>query len=109
MGHVLTPHGVKMDPDKAKAGRDMPKPEDVEGIQRINGFVDYLAKFLPGLADDMEPLGQLTRRDTRALKQGRQKGRRRRTGSNFPLSSGSAHVTMPLHCPALVVHWKFTT
>ncbi|PFX15009.1 Transposon Ty3-I Gag-Pol polyprotein [Stylophora pistillata] len=60
MGHVLTPHGVKMDPDKAKAVRDMPKPEDVEGIQRINGFVNYLAKFPPGLADVTEPLRRLT-------------------------------------------------
>ena len=64
MGHVLTSHGVKMDPEKAKAVQEMPKPEDVEGIQRINGFVNYLAKFLPGLADIMEPLRRLTRRDT---------------------------------------------
>jgi len=34
----------------------MPKPEDVKGIQRINGFLNYLAKFLPGLDDVMEPL-----------------------------------------------------
>ena len=64
MGHVLTLHSVKMDPEKAKAVQEMPKPEDVEGIQRINGFVHYLAKFLPGLADVMEPLRRLTRRDT---------------------------------------------
>ena len=36
MGHVLTSHGVKMDPEKAKAVQEMPKPEDVKGIQRIN-------------------------------------------------------------------------
>ena len=64
MGHVLTSHSVKMNPEKAKAVQEMPKPEDVEGIQRINGFVNYLAKFLLGLADVMEPLRQLTRRDT---------------------------------------------
>ena len=64
MGHVLTPHGVKIDPEKAKAAQGMPKLEDVKDIQRINGFVNYLAKFLPGLADVMEPLRRLTRRDT---------------------------------------------
>ena len=63
MGHVLTSNGVKMDPDKAKAVQDMPRPEDVEGVQRLNGFVNYLAKLLPGLADVMEPLGRLTRKD----------------------------------------------
>ena len=56
MGHILTGNGVKMDPDKAKAVQDMPRPEDIEGVQRLNGFVNYLAKFLPGLADVMEPL-----------------------------------------------------
>ena len=64
MGHVLTSHGVKIDPEKAKAVQDMPKPEDVEGIQRINGFVIYLEKFLPGLADVIVALRRLTRRDT---------------------------------------------
>ena len=63
MGHILTSHGVKMDPEKAKAIQEMPKPEDVEGIQRLNGFINYLAKFLPGLADVTEPLRRLTRKD----------------------------------------------
>ena len=63
MGHVLTSNGVKIDPEKAKAVQDMPKPEDVEGIQRVNGFVNYLAKFLPHVADVMEPLRRLTRKD----------------------------------------------
>lgn len=62
MGHILTSHGVKMDPEKAKAIQEMPKPEDVEGIQRLNGFINYLAKFLPGLADVTEPLRRLTRK-----------------------------------------------
>ena len=41
----------------------MPRPEDAEGVQRLNGFVNYLAKFLPGVADVMEPLRWLTRKD----------------------------------------------
>lgn len=52
-----------MDPEKAKAVEEMRKLENVEGIQRLNGFINYLAKFLPGLADAMEPLRRLTRKD----------------------------------------------
>ena len=52
-----------MDPEKAKVVQELPKPEDVEGIQRLNGFINYLAKFLPWLADAMEPLRRLTRKD----------------------------------------------
>ena len=63
MGHVLSPYDMKIAHEKAKAVQDLPKPEDVEDIQKIKGFVNYLAKFLPGLADVMEPLRRLTRRD----------------------------------------------
>ena len=63
MGHVLTNEGIKIDPDKAKAIRDMLKPADIEGVQRLNGFVNHLAKFLPRLADSMEPIRRLTHKD----------------------------------------------
>ena len=55
MGHLFTKHGHKIDPDEAKA--------DVEGVQRLNGFVNYLSKFLPRLADHMEPIRHLTWQD----------------------------------------------
>lgn len=42
---------------------DMPRPTDVEGVQRLNSFVNYLAKFLPRLADSMEPIRRLTHKD----------------------------------------------
>ena len=34
VGHMLTNERIKIDPDKAKAIRDMPKPADIEGVQR---------------------------------------------------------------------------
>lgn len=64
MGHIFSQEGLKIDPDKVKAVLEMPSPEDVEGIQRVNGFVNYLAKFLPRLADQMEPIRRLTRQHT---------------------------------------------
>ena len=39
MGHLFTKQGVKIDTDKAKAVFEMPRPKDVEGVQRLNGFV----------------------------------------------------------------------
>ena len=49
MGHVFTKKGLKIDPEKARAVLEMPRPVDAEGVQRLNGFVNYLAKFLPQL------------------------------------------------------------
>ena len=64
MGHFFIKHGLKIDPDKAKAVLEMPPPEDVESVQRLNGFVNYVSKFLPRLADHMEPIRHLTRQNT---------------------------------------------
>ena len=63
MGHVLTNEGIKIDPENAKAILNMPRPADIEGVQRLNGFVNYLSKFLPKLADSMEPIQRLTSKD----------------------------------------------
>lgn len=45
MGHVFTGNGVKMGPYRAKAVQEMAKPEYVEDIQRLNGFVSNIAKY----------------------------------------------------------------
>ena len=63
MGHLLTNKGLKPDPAKVEAITKLPKPQDVEGVQRLNGFVNYLAKFLPKLSEVMEPIRRLTRKD----------------------------------------------
>lgn len=63
IGHLLTAEGLRMDPEKARAIRDMPRPTDVKGIQRLVGMVNYLSKFYDHLSDDCEILRQLTRKE----------------------------------------------
>ena len=69
LGHLVTTDGLKPDPAKCQAIDEMPPPEDISfhedknSVQRLNGFVNYLAKFLPKLSDVMEPIRQLTRKD----------------------------------------------
>lgn len=60
IGHLITNNGLKPDPAKVEAVKNMPKPTDVAGVQRFIGFVNYLSKFLPGLSDACEPLRKLT-------------------------------------------------
>ena len=38
-------------------------PEDVTEVRRLCGMVQYLARYMPNLADDLEPIHQLTRKD----------------------------------------------
>ena len=63
LGHVITQDGLQPDPAKIEAIKEIPSPTDVTGVQRLNGFVNYLAKFLPGLSGVMEPIRQLTRKN----------------------------------------------
>ena len=60
MGHILTRKGLRLDPIKVKAINDMPKPTNKKGVERILGFVNYLYRYLPKLAEVVAPLRQLT-------------------------------------------------
>jgi len=64
MGNLPSSDGLKPDPAKVEAVTKMPRPDDVEGVQRLYGFVNYLVKFLPKLLEIMEPICRLTRKDT---------------------------------------------
>ena len=50
MGHILGTDGLQADPEKMTAIREMPRPTDVQGVQRLIGVVTYLSKFLPQLS-----------------------------------------------------------
>ena len=63
LGHLVTTDRLKPDPAKCQATDEMLPPEDKNSVQRLNGFLNYLAKFLPKLSDVMEPIRQLTRKD----------------------------------------------
>ena len=62
-GHRITREGVRVDSTKVKAIQEMPSPTDVSGVKRLCGMVQYMAKFLPDLSTDLEPIRELTRKD----------------------------------------------
>ena len=64
LGYLVTRDGLKIDPEKVEAVLKMPKLENVGGVRRFCGFVNYLSKFLPKLSDVLEPIRQFTRSGT---------------------------------------------
>lgn len=60
MGHLICNEGLKPDPDKVTAIKNMPKPTSNSEVQTLLGFVNYLSKFLPKLSDVSAPLRELT-------------------------------------------------
>ena len=63
-GHRIKQDGVKADKAKVEAIRDMPVPTDVAGVNRLCGMAQYMSRFLPDLAETIEPICALTRKDT---------------------------------------------
>lgn len=60
MGHVISKGGLKPDPDKVTAIKNMPKLESKSEVLTLLGFVNYLSKFLPKLSEVSAPLRELT-------------------------------------------------
>ena len=67
MGHVITSKGLKPDPKKVKAVEEMPRPTSKKELSSLLGFVNYLSKFLPRLAEIAKPLRELTSKEARFL------------------------------------------
>ncbi|XP_061570027.1 uncharacterized protein K02A2.6-like [Cololabis saira] len=59
LGHLIDQSGVRPDPDKAEAIRQLPPPENVQELKRFLGMVNYLGKFVPALATVGQPLYEL--------------------------------------------------
>ncbi|XP_062576025.1 uncharacterized protein K02A2.6-like [Saccostrea cucullata] len=63
-GHILSADGLKPDPSKVAAIRDMEPPSNKSELQTIMGMITYLSKFAPNLANTTSPLRQLLLKDT---------------------------------------------
>jgi hypothetical protein len=54
-GHLVSPAGMCIDPERTRAIREFPNPGDVRGISRFVVTVNFYHKFIPRLADFAAP------------------------------------------------------
>ena len=64
LGHILTPEGVKPDPEKIRTIKNFKKPRNVRELQGFLGFVNFYTKFARNYSAHTIPLIKL-------LKQGK--------------------------------------
>ena len=57
--HVLSGEGLKADPEKIRAVQDMKRPQSQRELMTFLGFIQYLKKFMPNMADISAPLRKL--------------------------------------------------
>ena len=62
-GHILTSEGIKPDPSKVSAIKDMKPPHNINQLLSFLSSVKYLGSFTPDLSNLCAPLKKLTRKD----------------------------------------------
>ena len=63
LGSVYGKDGIRPDPSKIEDIRNMPTSQDKEDLQRFIGLMNYLAAYIPHLADKVSPLRELLKKD----------------------------------------------
>ena len=59
VGHVLSKDGLKADPEKIRAVKEMKPPANTKELKTFLGFIQYLGKFMPNMASESAPLREL--------------------------------------------------
>ena len=62
-GHELTRTGIRPDKRKVEAITNMPPPKDKQGVMRLLGMTNYLAKFCPNYSMVTAPIRALLQKD----------------------------------------------
>ncbi|GJU05810.1 reverse transcriptase [Tanacetum coccineum] len=63
LGHIISRHGVEMDPKKVSAVREWPIPQSQRHVRGFLGLAGYYRRFIKGYATLAAPLTDLLRKD----------------------------------------------
>ena len=64
LGELVSEQGIKPDPQKVSAIKDMPPPSSKKDLKRFMGMIAYLGKFIVNLSETTAPLRKLLENDT---------------------------------------------
>jgi len=67
LGFIVSGTGLRMDPDKAKAIVNWPRPTDQKEVQQLSGMWNFYRRFVPGYAAIVSPITNLLRGFNRVI------------------------------------------
>lgn len=65
LGHIISEHGIQMDPMKIKTIQNFKTPSKKKEIQSYLGFINFYRKYISKFAHTIEPLIELTKKDVK--------------------------------------------
>ena len=65
LGFIVNRLGIKPDPEKVKAIRDLQPPKNVRQVRGIIGITSWYRRFLPNFSEIASPLIELTKKYSR--------------------------------------------
>lgn len=65
LGYIVDRNGIRPDPEKLRAIKDMPSPEGISELRSFLGMVNFYARFVQNLSGILHPLHELLRKGSR--------------------------------------------
>ena len=65
LGHIVSRHGIKVDPSKYSAIETYPVPKNVRNVRAFLGVAQFYRKYIKGFAQIALPLNKLLRKDVK--------------------------------------------
>jgi hypothetical protein len=63
LGHVASPGGVSIDPERVQSIRDVHPPVNKKALQSFLGKINFIRRFVPNIAERIKPLSALLKKD----------------------------------------------
>ena len=64
LGHIVDAKGIRVDPSKVSAIRELRAPTNVQELKRALGMINYMSKYIPDMATVAGPLYDLLKGKT---------------------------------------------
>jgi hypothetical protein len=65
LGHIISKHWIKIDPDKVQAVRDFPVPRGITEVSAFHGLCNYFRRFIPNFGATAKALTDLCKKDAK--------------------------------------------
>lgn len=62
LGYIVDKNGIRPDPEKLRAIKDMPSPQGISELRSFLGMVNFYARFVQNLSGMLHPLHELLRK-----------------------------------------------